>query len=76
MNGTTKTILRRLHRGPASLYQIAGAVMDSQEPNVLNAPIPSLLSTLQWEGFVILDDTGWRLTSAGYQVIEKDYCHA
>jgi hypothetical protein len=76
MNGTTRTILRTLHRGPASLHHIAGAVRDSQEPNAINAPIPSILSTLQWEGYIILDDTGWRLTSAGYQAIEREYCHA
>jgi hypothetical protein len=76
MNGTTRTILRTLHRGPASLHHIAGAVRDSQEPNAFNAPIPSILATLQWEGFIILDDTGWRLTPAGYQAIERDYCHA
>lgn len=76
MNGTTRTILRTLHRGPASLFRVAEAVRDSQLPNSLNAPIPSLLATLQWEGYVTLDDTGWRLTLAGYQAIERDYCYA
>lgn len=75
MNVTTRTILRTLHCGPASLHHIAGAVRDSQEKNAINAPIPSLLATLQWEGYVTLDNTGWRLTSEGYKAIEKDYCN-
>lgn len=76
MNSITRIILQTLHRGPASLHHIAGAVRDSNEKNAINAPIPSILSTLQWEGYIILGDTGWCLTMEGYKAIEKDYCNA
>jgi hypothetical protein len=75
MNGTIRTILRTLHRGPASLHHIAGAVRDSQEKNAINSPIPSLLATLQWEGYITLETTGWTLTREGYKAVEKDYCN-
>lgn len=75
MNSITRVILRTLHRGPASLHHIAGAVRDSSEQNAINAPIPSILSTLQWDGYISLEPKGWTLTREGYKAVEQDYCN-